>query len=284
MNFTNYILMNNYLSFIRYSLTLTLCVSLLFACEEREDEAVSPVANNGIPEATLNQLRGLGFDVSDIQKQGENFLVEGDIVLTPTAISNMLSSEPVIVNNAQGEQYRTFNLVSRNLRTIRIRPTSNNARFLLAIDRAIFNYNQLGLTFNMERVSSSSSAEITVRLSSGNSFLGSAGFPTGNGLPWNSITIDVSAFSGDDDFAEQTMTHEIGHCLGLRHSDWYDRSLSCGGQPVNEENPPSGLGAVGIPGTVQFDRSSLMNSCGAITSDPSGEFSFYDQVALQSLY
>lgn len=265
---------------------------LLPACkDQQQEEAIEPTLTRTEPvygtvsETIKDQFTNLRFDVSDIAMIGENYLLEGDIMVTPEALATMLAFQEELTEpeNGRTEQYRTFNLVSRNLQTIRIRATSNQTRFIRAIDRAIFNYNQLNLTFNMVRVASNQSAEITVRLTSGQDFLGSAGFPTGNGLPWNDILIDASAFSGDDDFAEQTVTHEIGHCLGLRHSDWYDRSLSCG-RGGNEEQPPSGLGAVGISGTVQLDRESLMNSCGAITADPSGEFSFYDRVALQNLY
>ncbi len=272
--------MNNHLSLIRYALTITLCASIFFACEEPEEAAVppSPSTESGIAEATLNQLTGLGFDVSDIQKQGDNFLVEGDIILTPEAIEQMLSSEPTIVNNPTGEQYRTFNLVSRNLRTIRIRPTSNNSRFLLAIDRAIFNYNQLGLTFNMVRVGSNSAAEITVRPVAGGG--GRAGFPTGNGFPFNDVQIGVDVFNNnDDDVTEFVVTHEIGHCLGLRHSDWYNRSLSCG-SGGNEGS--AGIGAEFIPGTVVNDPNSVMKSC--FSSNETGEFTQFDAVALRELY
>ena len=273
---------------------LLLFAGLVFlpACEDQQqEEAIEPTFTRPEPvygivsDATKDQFTSLQFDVSDIAMIGENYLLEGDIMVTPKALANLLAFQDDLIEpkNGRTDQYRTFNLVSRNLQTIRIRPTSSQTRFLRAIDRAIFNYNQLNLTFSMVRVASNQAAEITVRLTSGQNFLGSAGFPTGNGLPWNDILIDASAFSGDDDFAEQTVTHEIGHCLGMRHSDWYNRSLSCG-QGGNEEQPPSGLGAVGIPGTVQFDRESLMNSCGAITSDPSGEFSFYDRRALQTLY
>lgn len=284
--------MKNYsLSWIRYALLSAFCSLLLFACEDDStEEAVSPSATAELDYLVSDQIKSqfadLGFDVSDLAKQGNNYLVEGDMVVTPKALQQMLSSEPTVVNNPEGEQYRTFNLVSRNLRTIRIRPTSSQSRFLLAIDRAIYNYNQLGLTFQMVRVGSNDPAEITVRLSSGNGFLGRAGFPTGNGLPWNDIVIDVAAFNGkSDDDAELTMTHEIGHCLGLRHSDWYDRSYSCGGGG-SEGNPNSAPGAVGIPGTVQTDPASIMNSCG--TRRPlgrvTGEFSRFDIVALQTLY
>lgn len=268
------------------ALFAALCGTLLFSCDDPEEAAVTPVATetSDVSAEIRDQFTELGFDVSDLVKDGKNYLVEGDIVVTPEALNNMLSSEPTIVNNAKGEQYRTFNLVSRNLRTIRVRSTNSNSRVLLAVDRAIFNYNQLGLTFEMVRVPASQPAEITVSIENlGQNVLGSAGFPPGNGLPFNSVRLAPIAFNGrSDDLAEETMTHEIGHCLGLRHSDWYDRSFSCG-QGGNEEQPPSGLGAVGIPGTVVSDPESLMNSCGSVTRSD-GEFSNFDRVALRELY
>ena len=279
--------MKNYsLSIIRTALLTTLCCAFLFSCDDAEDAVVpdsTSSTTNAISEEVKSQFASLGFDVSDLTKVGNDYMVEGDMVVTQEALDNMLSSDPVIVNNAVGEQYRTFNLVSRNLRTIRIRSTNNNSRVLLAIDRAIFNFNQLGLTFRMERVGANQSADITVEIVSGTRFLGSAGFPTGNGRPWNRVLLDVNAFNGrSDDLAEETTTHELGHCVGLRHSDWYDRSFSCG-RGGNEEQPPSGLGVVGIPGTVRQDPESIMNSCGAVTRSD-GEFSRFDQVALRELY
>ena len=263
-----------------------LCGTLLFACDDPEEEAVTPAAPRAseVSAEIKSQFTELGFDVSDIARDGKNYLLEGDITITPEAFNHMLSSDPVIVNNAKGEQYRTFNLVSRNLSTIRVRSTNSNSRVLLAVDRAIFNYNQLGLTFNMVRVPASEPAEITVSIVSLGGALGVAGFPNGNGLPFSSVRLDPAAFNGrTDDEAELVVTHEIGHCLGLRHSDWYNRSLSCG-QGGNEGS--GSVGAEFIPGTVEFDPESIMNSCGTnrTAGFVNGEFSQFDAVALRELY
>ncbi len=161
---------------------------LLPACEDQQqEEAIEPTFTRPEPvygavsDAIKDQFTSLQFDVSDIAMIGKNYLLEGDIMVTPEALANLLAFQNDLADpkNGRTDQYRTFNLVSRNLQTIRIRATSNQTRFLRAIDRAINNYNQLGLTFRMERVASNQSAEITVRLTSGQNFLGSAGFPYG---------------------------------------------------------------------------------------------------------
>ena len=95
--------------------------------------------------------------------------------------------------------------------------------------------------------------------------------------PGKRIDIDRSSFNGTDDRLEQIFTHEIGHNLGLRHSDWNNRR-SCGGGGES-----TAYGAVHIAGTpTGFDAKSVMNAC--IPDNGSGEFSYYDRVALRRLY
>ena len=76
------------------------------------------------------------------------------------------------------------------------------------------------------------------------------------------------------------MTHEIGHCLGLRHTDYFNRSLSCG-SGGNEGD--GGVGANHIPGTpTGFDANSIMLAC--FSSSEDGEFGPFDIKALEYLY
>lgn len=72
----------------------------------------------------------------------------------------------------------------------------------------------------------------------------------------------------------------IGHCIGFRHSDYFNRSLSCG-SGGNEGS--AGVGAHYIPGTHPgFDPASVMNSC--YSPNSSGVFSIFDIIALDILY
>ena len=101
---------------------------------------------------------------------------------------------------------------------------------------------------------------------------GSSGFPSGNGAPYGMILANGTA---DNQVFEHMMTHEIGHCIGLRHSDWKTRS-SCG-QNSNEGQ----LGASQIPGTVDQTTNSIMGACNPPTD---GEFRGEDGLALNTLY
>ncbi len=75
------------------------------------------------------------------------------------------------------------------------------------------------------------------------------------------------------------MAHEIGHCIGFRHTD-YKRRSSCG--PGGGESAGS-IGAVHIPGTptnVSGSYNSWMMAC--TNSNP--VFNAADAVALRYVY
>jgi hypothetical protein len=77
------------------------------------------------------------------------------------------------------------------------------------------------------------------------------------------------------------IAHEVGHCIGFRHTDYMDRSYSCGGSPSNEG--ASSVGAILIPGTnAGPDAGSWMLAClSATTNRP---FNNDDKTALAYLY
>lgn len=233
--------------------------------QEKTPEQISP--------EIIERFEDLGFDASDLEMQGENYLVEGDIIVTPEALANM--KEPVIVNGPKGEQFRTYNLVSAP-RTITVRGSGLSTKASTALDMAIQNYNNENLSITFTRVSSG--GDIVVQ-ETGTSAGGVAGFPYGNGDPYNSVTIYGGTTSYSTDVVEHVITHELGHCIGFRHTDWFDRSYSCGSGGSEGEGS---VGAVGIPGTVYYDANSIMNSC--FSSSETGEFSSYDVVALNYLY
>jgi hypothetical protein len=202
------------------------------------------------------------------------------------AVSLQASREMLEVDgSSDDEQYRTTNLVSRNLAVICVNGAAFTGKLSTALNNAIANYTNLNLTFNMRRTTGSTTgcgATITARIAQGVTG-GSSGFPSG-GRPFNTINIGSGLQSATFPTATVThvITHELGHTIGFRHSDFFNRSISCGGAATNEGN--GGVGAILIPGTPSGATvgGSIMNSC--FRTLETGEFTNSDITALNTLY
>jgi hypothetical protein len=235
------------------------------------------VEQDGENQEIVSNLVKAGFQADDISVTEAGVVVGGDAVVNLAASQEMLQSE------GSGEQYRTSNLVASTVTKICVIPTSQfegYSRLSAGLDMAIDNYNSLNLSFVMVRGSAADcSATISARTTSGTG--GSAGFPSG-GKPYGTINIGVGLQNYSDDVSEHVITHELGHCIGFRHTDYYDRSISCGGGYANEG--ASNVGAIHIPGTPTDARvgGSIMNACFRATE--SGEWSSSDKTALSYLY
>jgi hypothetical protein len=89
--------------------------------------------------------------------------------------------------------------------------------------------------------------------------MGQGSWPSG-GKPGLFIEVYPPLHGKSSDAIEHVMTHEIGHNLGLRHSDWKTRA-SCGDN-VNEGK----AGASKISGTVDQTTNSIMAACGSLVT------------------
>lgn len=249
-----------------------------------EEEFMS--TNSEVPESVLQKIAALHFnpkgaEVGKIMLPDGSFektyIVEGDIALSANQLNNMSTS------NIQDKQYRTNNLVSNN-RTIRVIGYTGGSQALTskqrtALQYAINNYNALniGLSFTLTFGTSYSSYDIVVYQTSNGQAGGVAGFPA-NGNPYKYVQIFNGMEQYSVDTNEHVMTHEIGHTLGMRHTDWFSRQ-SCGqsGEAAGSD------GAVHIPGTpTGFDSTSIMLACFSANED--GEFGANDITAFNYLY
>jgi hypothetical protein len=258
------------------------------------DQQVKPKVPDEVSDEVRAQFKELGFDVSDLRIVNEknpltgetgirHYLLEDDIAITEENFQRMVSSKLHHVG-AVGEQYRTNNLVTGGNRTISVIGYTGGSNALTtkmrtALQMAIDNYNALnmGLTFTLS-FRTSTNADIIVYRSPGGAG-GVAGFPSG-GNPYKWVQIFSQTNNYSTDVNEHVITHEIGHTLGLRHTDYFNRSLSCG-QGGNEQAGSDG--AIHIQGTpTGYDANSIMLSC--FSSSETGEFGNFDVTALEYLY
>jgi len=226
----------------------------------------------------IDNLVQAGFPGSDITVVDDVVYVGLDAAVSLQASREMLEVDG---SGAQKEQYRTNNLVSLSLQTICIDGSKYTGLFGTALDLAIENYNQLSLTFHMQRTTGNAAgcnALITMKISGPTG--GSSGFPSG-GLPFNTVNIGSGLKSFDVNTVEHVITHELGHTVGFRHSDFFNRSISCG---AGGNEGDGGVGAILIPGTPSGATvgGSVMNSC--FRTLETGEFTSSDSSALRTLY
>jgi hypothetical protein len=225
----------------------------------------------------IDNLVQAGFPADDIMVAEGKVYVGRDAHVTLEA-----SREMLVPVDAGEEQYRTTNLMSGKTKVC-INPTSafsGTSGFSSALSAAVNAYNALPLVFDFAvGPTTGCSANISARTTSGAG--GSAGFPSG-GNPYSIINIGTGLTAYSAGVKKHVIMHELGHCIGFRHSDYYNRSISCGGAASNEGS--AGVGAILIPGTPSSatNGGSVMNSC--FSSSSTGNWTSSDQTALNYLY
>ncbi len=274
----------------------TLFLSALFllgfsACE-KEDTATADDQYK-ISDEVLSKIKKLGFNTDNVIKEGDGdgYIVEGDIVLHEEDLQRTDLHENFL-RIAETEQYRTTKLVTGLPRLIKVyaSTTSFSAAMIAGLDEAIARYNAAGLRITFQRITSSSGAKITLsrltKREEKQGILGSSGFPTSAGNPYSVIKMSgilESTYHLSTEGIATIIAHEMGHCIGFRHTDYYNRAISCGGAASNEG--ASTVGAILIPGTPSTaNPASDLSWMLACTDGGDRPFTGNDMTALNYLY
>lgn len=270
---------------IKYLVPVVALLAFLFisSCRKNSKEESPSV----ITEDIAMKIKKLGFDTTGLRAFRGGYLVEGDIFLSKENVDHGFSQSPALTI-AKTEQYRTTNLVTGLPRVITITAQNFNTTHINALDQAINKYNQVRLRLTFSRVASGGQITIVGYYDPNDPKLGFSGLGTDNsafpsgGNP--SSQININTFWTGSLTAETIaaiIQHEMGHTIGFRHTDWQDRSYSCGGNSVNEGL--STVGAVQIPGTPSgADQESWMLSC--LNPGQVRTFNPNDIIALAYLY
>ncbi|MEI6947239.1 M57 family metalloprotease [Paraflavisolibacter sp. H34] len=258
-------------------------LSLFLAQCKKETKNPAPE----VTETVLSQIKSLGFSTQNVHATDEGYLVEGDILLTPDLLNSAPSSSPTL-RVANSEQYRTTYLVTGLPRTITVGTSSLGQAYIDGAKLAIGRFNALNLQLKFQFVTSGKPT-INIRgfnqpPSGGYITLGSAGFPSSKGDPYREIKMNTNQYAygsnPDVNYVGSVIQHELGHCIGFRHTDYMNRAYSCGGSASNEG--ASSVGAILIPGTPSGpDANSWMLAC---SNGGDRTFNSNDIEALNFLY
>ncbi len=266
-----------------YVLTAGLMGAAIFAgCNDNEEATLVPTMPSDLEIAAIVNA---GFNPNGAWKDVDGGLwIEGDYKFTVNQLKEMTPGVSV-----SEEHYRSTNIVGGTPRTITVYMDGQfNAEMQAAFDLALARYNALNLNVTFQRASSSG-ADIDIfagrfRKYFGGTILGqSAGFPDAQGNPASPITLNKDVYSPKRGSipadAATVIAHEIGHAIGFRHTDYMNRSYSCG---TGGDEGAADVGAVYIPGTPSGpSANSWMLACSNGTDRP---FTSSDQTALTTVY
>lgn len=256
-------------------------VLLLFSCKKDSTLTAGPAP---VSPDVLAVIKSLGFSTEKAVKMGDDYLVEGDIILTRAYLAAHPSGRPLTAPGT--EQYRTADIITGLPRTILVQVQGGlDAVFVEATDIAIARYNALHLQLAFTRITTGTPdiviSGINQPATNGTIMLGNSGFPA-NGKPYSSIILNTNRLAfglkADAVYVGSVIQHEIGHCIGFRHTDFKDRGFSCGGYSASE----SSSDAILIGGTpADPDPGSWMLAC---ANGVDRSFNFNDLTALNFLY
>lgn len=259
--------------------TLAVMSFVFISCSKEDEKEVESKALDLRDEAAL---KSLGFSTANTKDMGNYYVVEEDIRITKSLLRQQRENWGSKLKQAMTSSL--INYPNQKKITVGIAnsiPTSGEDNWRPEILDAINEWNKVHYSCNLILTyTSASNPDILISDDAGvlgNLVLAQASFPE-NGKPGPSIIINLDAVENRVFSSSQkkyNMVHELGHCLGFRHTNWYNPN------PLYCETP--GIGVPGTPNTgYNPDPKSIMNGGTALNSW--NGFSTNDSYAASAMY
>lgn len=290
---------------IYLSLVLTLTIVITSCSKEtnNNNEIESPLKaeENVISSEIISKLSLLNFNtenaklVSNLVNSEEYYSVENDIQISKSFLDNLNLTK----NGGKANHYsvNSINLVTtptNGQRIIKIRVkhrrgfTGKRSRFSYLGDfeyrsftEAVAQFNNLNLSIKFQLskgLKPENDTDIFVyRTRSGVPEGGGAAALSSNGNPGSYIKIHYDVADYNNLKRRHVYIHELGHAIGLRHTDWQNHESCSSSSGESSYNQASHIN--GTP--TGYDPTSIMLTCGF---GANGSLNSNDILALRNLY
>jgi hypothetical protein len=254
-------------------LITSFCLLFALSCQKERTVTVSPVEKSNSTDPVLEYIISLGFDKAHIVDQGDFYLADGDIKFDKNLFVNKAADKGARPAHSIFNARPIVNYDNVDKITVRVLDNFGNDdwrnRVTQGTIQAIGNWNNIYNTRVHLSYTTSPTANITVMFRRNlGTYYGVGNFPSncqaGDSLSLASITSGLSVSK-----LTYLITHELGHCLGFRHT-----------------NEGSNQGSH-IPDTPYTEAASVMNSGGATVGNTVPDwstFSTYDKIATSIIY
>jgi hypothetical protein len=254
-----------------------LVFSIFFvACKATKDEPVPATAND-----MLTYIQSLGYRSSEIEDKGDYYLVDGDISFPKNAkIEN--NPESHLHPNADALETRQFgcqNYISfTNQPNITVRIDPSMTPHTAIIQQAVAEWNNIPNCRVKFSFTNSTTQNILIRdgrNSMESNVCGQAPSPfNGNVNGTLLINRSISVVEFNPSRLQAILLHELGHILGLRHTDWMPSG------ELKDVNLVTATHILGTPTGVDLQSIMISNSCSFLAPFLSPN----DIVAIQTIY